>query len=120
MSLEADDINEWHFPKGTTWIIYIRGLHRQPEYWPLPDDFIPERWDRPDVNRDAFLRFGSGPRLCIGEHFAMMEMQVILESIVKHFDFELKTTIVKDKPLVTLRPDRAIMIQLHAEIGNEQ
>lgn len=112
VSLEADDINEWHFPKGTTWIIYIRGMHRQPEYWPLPDQFIPERWDRPDVQKDAFMPFGAGPRLCIGEHFAMMEMQVILESIVKRFDFELKTAVVKDKPLVTLRPDRPILIQL--------
>jgi cytochrome P450 len=112
VSLADDDINDWHFPKGTIWIIYIRGMHRQPEYWPLPDDFIPERWDRPDVQKDAFMPFGAGPRLCIGEHFAMMEMQVILESIVKCFDFELKTAVVKDKPLVTLRPDRPIMIQL--------
>lgn len=112
VSLEDDDINEWHFPKGTTWIIYLRGMHRQPEYWPLPDEFIPERWDRPDVNRDAFLPFGSGPRLCIGEHFAMMEMQVILGEIVSRFDFKLETEIVKEKPLVTLRPDRPVMIRV--------
>ena len=112
VSLEDDDINEWHFPKGTTWIIYIRGLHRHPEYWPLPDQFIPERWDRPDVNRDAFLPFGSGPRLCIGEHFAMMEMQVILVEIVRRFEIKLETPAVFEKPLVTLRPDRPVMISV--------
>ncbi|HJW28653.1 MAG TPA: cytochrome P450, partial [Saprospiraceae bacterium] len=68
ISLEDDQILDYTLPKGTVWIVYIRGIHRNPEYWPEADQFDPERWRNPEIRREAYMPFGAGPRLCIGEH----------------------------------------------------
>lgn len=112
ISLEEDQILDFKFPKGTLWVIYIRGIHRNPEYWKKPDEFIPDRWNDPELNKEAYLPFGAGPRLCIGEHFAMMEMQLILQTIVNTWNYKLISTDVVEKPLVTLRPAGEIYISI--------
>ena len=114
ISLEEDDVLEFSLPKDTVWILYIRGMHRLPDYWKDPDQFKPERWADQSLNREAYLPFGAGPRLCIGEHFAMMEMELILGEILRHWDYRLHTTNVIEKPLVTLRPEGEIKITLHS------
>ena len=110
ISLEEDEVNEFHLPKGTVWIIYIRGIHRHPEYWADPDEFLPDRWMDAALNKEAFMPFGAGPRLCIGEHFAMMEMQLILTEIINKWNFELISKSVSERPLITLRPEEEINI----------
>ncbi|MGB4847905.1 MAG: cytochrome P450, partial [Saprospiraceae bacterium] len=104
ISLEEDHVLDYTLPKGTTWVIYIRGMHRNPAYWDKPDEFIPDRWNDPNLNKEAYMAFGAGPRLCIGEHFAMMEMQLILTTIVNTWNIKLISKDVVEKPLVTLRP----------------
>ncbi|MEO7927264.1 MAG: cytochrome P450 [Saprospiraceae bacterium] len=112
VSLEEDQVGEFLLPKGTVWVIYIRGIHRNPAYWEKPDQFIPDRWSDPNLNKEAYMAFGAGPRLCIGEHFAMMEMQLILTTIVNTWDFTLISKKVAEKPLVTLRPGSEIYISI--------
>src|SRR4030095_2761356 len=72
VSQEEDQVLGFKMPKGTVWLIYIRGMHRHPEYWNQPDQFIPDRWNDPKLNREAYMPFGAGPRMCIGEHFAIV------------------------------------------------
>jgi cytochrome P450 len=112
ISLADDTVGEFQLPKGTVWIIYIRGMHRHPDYWKDPEAFLPDRWLDPAINKDAYMPFGAGPRLCIGEHFAMMEMQLILTEIVSKWNFTLHVEKVEEKPLVTLRPGSEILISL--------
>ncbi len=112
ISLKDDDVNGFRLPEGTVWIIYIRGMHRHPDYWVEPDQFIPDRWLDPVLNKEAYMPFGAGPRMCIGEHFAMMEMQLIMTEIVNRWDFTLHSEDVSEKPLITLRPASEIMISL--------
>jgi len=112
VSLEGDQVLDYKLPKGTIWVIYIRGMHRNPEYWDQPDQFIPNRWNDPNLNKEAYMPFGAGPRLCIGEHFAMMEMQLILTEIVNRWDYVLHSKNVVEKPLVTLRPGSEILITI--------
>ncbi|HEY3385692.1 MAG TPA: cytochrome P450 [Saprospiraceae bacterium] len=116
VSLEDDHILDYHIPKGTLWLLYIRGMHRHPDYWKEPDEFIPDRWNDPALNKEAYMPFGSGPRMCIGEHFAMMEMQLILTAIVNRFDFRLLSKTISEKPLVTLRPLEPVMISIHKNL----
>ncbi len=117
ISLEDDQVLDFKLPKGTVWIIYIRGMHRNPEYWDRPDQFIPDRWNDPNLNKEAYIPFGAGPRLCIGEHFAMMEMQLILTTIVNQWNFTLLSKDVVEKPLVTLRPGEEIWISIKSRIS---
>jgi len=112
ISLQEDQVLEYTLPKGTVWIIYIRGMHRNPAYWQRPDDFDPDRWEGEDLHREGYMPFGNGPRLCIGEHFAMMEMQLILTSIIQNWNFKLEVMEVAEKPLVTLRPASEVLISI--------
>ncbi|HUR31022.1 MAG TPA: cytochrome P450 [Saprospiraceae bacterium] len=114
ISLEDDGILGFNMPKGTVWIIYIRGMHRHPDYWKDPDRFLPDRWLNVELNKEAYMPFGAGPRMCIGEHFAMMEMQLIITAIINRWDIHLKNGDVGEKPLITLRPDNAINISVTA------
>jgi len=116
ISLQEDQVMDYILPKGTIWMIYIRGMHRNPAYWQQPDVFDPDRWKGEDLHREGYMPFGAGPRLCIGEHFAMMEMQMILTSIIKLWDFNLEVVEVEEKPLVTLRPATAVMISVKERI----
>jgi cytochrome P450 len=113
ISKSVDQVLDYTLPSETTWVIYIRGMHRNPQYWDQPDHFIPERWTNPDLNKEAYMPFGAGPRLCIGEHFAMMEMELIMSEILRLWNIELLVDVVHEKPLVTLRPQERVLISIH-------
>jgi cytochrome P450 len=68
-------------------------IQRNADYFPSPDEFIPERWisgsDRfHDVPKDAYRPFEKGPRDCIGQQLAMLEMKIILALTLRDFDFQ--------------------------------
>ncbi len=102
--------------KGTTFATYIYGVHRSPNLWEDPHAFRPERFS-PENKKDrhpfAYLPFGGGPRLCIGNHFAMMEMKLILAKMVNRYDVELiKDHPVNILPLLTLRPEKGVLMKV--------
>ncbi|UOU96914.1 cytochrome P450 [Chryseobacterium daecheongense] len=102
-ALENDSFQEYSWPKHTLIILYITGLHRNPRYWNDPNSFIPERFDDENAKNFAYYPFGAGPRLCIGEHFAMMEMVLIVRKFYKSFRFMSYQKELEKKALVTLR-----------------
>lgn len=100
------------FSKGETAVIFIYGLHHNPKFWDNPEAFDPDRF-LPENSKDraayAYLPFGGGPRLCIGNSFSMMEMQLAVAYLVQHFDFELENkSPVELWPMITLRPKTTI------------
>ncbi|MFV8754787.1 cytochrome P450 [Nannocystaceae bacterium ST9] len=78
-------------PKGARVALGPRAAHREAEHWPDPDRFDPERFLREADDRPAFswIPFGGGPRVCIGQHFAMLEMLVVLAMLLREFDWSL-------------------------------
>ncbi|MBB6370721.1 cytochrome P450 [Chryseobacterium shigense] len=105
-ALNDDQFKEYSWEKGTQIILYISGLHRNPQYWEHPDTFIPGRFDDENAKNLPYYPFGAGPRLCIGEHFAMMEMALIVRKFYKDFSFQSHQNTLRKKALVTLRPVR--------------
>jgi len=74
-------------PAGSEIIIGIFGVHRQPETFPNPDEFIPERHENGSrVAPFKMIPFSAGPRNCIGQKFAQLEMKMMLAKIVREYE----------------------------------
>ena len=86
--------------------------HRLPEYWERPDEFDPDRFEKSRADAQhpfAFFPFGKGRRICLGQHFAMMEMVLAISVVMQRVDLELVTENVKPKFVATLRPSELRM-----------
>jgi len=115
VALEDDEADGVPIPKGTTIIIYIYGAHRNPAVWDAPDRFDPDRFapkKRKEQPAFSYLPFGGGPRLCIGNNFAMMEMQLVLAQMLRRFDIEAPAgQKVTPLPLITMRPREGVRMK---------
>ena len=101
-AIEDDEIAGFHIPKGSGVIVSPYTLHRHPDYWDRPEEFLPERFEQRD--NPAYLPFGAGPRFCIGHEFALAEARVILPMILRRFDFKaVPGQLVEPEPAITLR-----------------
>ena len=97
-------------------------LHRDPRWWPRePEAFRPERFmaatgSAPDpILRGAYIPFGLGPRVCLGQHFAQLEMNVIAAMLLQRFRLETLTdTPPTPRLAVTLRPEGGVRLKLVA------
>jgi cytochrome P450 len=94
--------------RGSTAIIPIWALHHDERHFPDAECFMPERWTEDmeaALPRYAYLPFGGGPRICIGNAFAMMEARLLLMAIVQQYRLvHVAGHRVEPEPLVTLRP----------------
>ena len=108
VSIEEDEIGAVRIPANIMAIPYIYGAHHNPAIWEDPEVFNPDRFsagNRKKIPPYAYLPFGGGPRLCIGNNFAIMEMQLILAEMIRRYHFELLPgQDIQMKALVTLRP----------------
>ncbi|NUO47924.1 MAG: cytochrome P450, partial [Polyangiaceae bacterium] len=118
IALEEDEVLGFRIPKGTFIGISPWAMHRKPEYFPDPEKFNPRRFLEPDTSRPklAYLPFGGGPRTCIGNAFALTEMQILLPMIVRRASFErIPGTELKLDTSITLRPRNGLkMTMTHA------
>ncbi|XP_044147305.1 cytochrome P450 3A9-like [Bufo gargarizans] len=88
VSKQTVEINGLTIPKGTVCMIPAYVLHHDPEFWPKPEEFHPERFskeNRANHTPYTFLPFGDGPRNCIGMRFAMLSMKVAITAILQNF-----------------------------------
>jgi cytochrome P450 len=113
----ADDtIGGYHIPAGTIVMLSPYVVHRHPQFWSNPEGFEPERFlpERSEGRpRFAYFPFGGGPRLCIGNNFALMEAQLILAMVTQRFDLNLLPgRIPSPEPLVTLRPHGGVWVHI--------
>ncbi|MER6910094.1 cytochrome P450 [Streptomyces sp. NPDC000594] len=72
-------------PAGTVVAFSPYVVHRRPEFYPDPDAFDPDRWAGGPPDRTRYMPFGGGPRICIGERFALMESVLVLAAIVSRW-----------------------------------
>ncbi len=117
MVKEDTIIDNTPIKKGQNILLSIYAVHRDRRFWDDPESFKPERF-APELHkkRDKFtyIPFGAGPRMCIGNNFAIMEITMILAKLFHHFDFELTPgQTIEPDPLVTLRPKYGIKLDIN-------
>jgi cytochrome P450 len=111
------ELGGYRIPRGTTVILVPWVTHRDGRWFEDPLTFRPERWSgdlAKRLPRYAYFPFGGGPRLCIGNQFAMMEASLIVATVVPHYRFELRPEPpMVLRPVVTLRPAQGLAMKLH-------
>jgi cytochrome P450 len=107
------EVDGYFLKAGRLAIFSIFNLHHHVEFWPQPGQFDPERFLIPENRRFSFMPFGTGERVCIGSHFALLESQLLLSMIVQHYDLQLlNTDEVEIEMAVTLRPKGGIPVRI--------
>jgi len=117
-ALTAVEVGGFRFPRGAEFVMSPWVVHRDPKLFANPDTFDPDRW-RDDLAkrlpRFAYFPFGGGPRVCIGNRFAMMEAKLVLAGLLQRFRFEpAEDTRLELRPSVTLRPRGGLRLRLAA------
>lgn len=114
--MKEEKFGDYDLPKLCTYGIPVYIIHRSKSYWKDPEVFIPERFNEDNIGsipRFAYFPFGGGPRLCIGQMFAIYEMQIALFILWKHFNFELIPNYCLElEPLITLRTRQPIKMTI--------
>ena len=114
-ALNDCEIGDYHVPAGTQLLMSQWVVHRDSRYFDSPEEFLPERWT-PEFMRQlpkyAYFPFGGGPRVCIGQDFAMMEAMLVVATMLQRFKLVLvEGQVVEPQPVVLLRPKNGIKIR---------
>lgn len=110
MNLEADEFDGMPIKKETPLLFSCIEIHQHVDYWKEPTTFKPERFEgAPNQHSDYYFPFGAGPRMCIGNNFAMFEMQLALAALLKKFKIQPIHRDIEILPLITLRPKNAVL-----------
>ena len=111
VAIADDEFEGFTFPKNTIIIPFFFGLHRDKKLWTEELKFVPERFiiDTTVGKSKNYFPFGAGPRMCIGNNFAMAEMSFFIFSFLKKFQIGSTGQIPGMKALITLRPDKVLL-----------
>jgi len=115
-ALDEDEAVGYRIPKGQIIFLSIYNIHHDTGIWKDPQRFDPERFTPERVKarpRGVYMPFGLGPRMCIGNNFALMEIQLLIAMMVQRYDFELdENHLVEPEPMVTLRPKNGVKVRV--------
>ncbi|MEO8607866.1 MAG: cytochrome P450 [Chloroflexota bacterium] len=117
-AIEDVEIGEYFMPKGSQVNCVFYFAHHDPRWWDQPEEFRPERFSPENetaFNKRAYTPFGGGPRVCIGNSFAMMEARLLLATMAQHYSLSLAPgQKVAMNPMITLNPQGGLPMTLHA------
>ncbi|MEO5728680.1 MAG: cytochrome P450 [Byssovorax sp.] len=121
---EAVTLGGYAVPAGTVFFVCPYTLHRRPDLWPDPERFDPERFlpaGEAKRSRLAFLAFGAGPRICVGNHLAQMEGHLFLTLLAQRVQFSLVPgqTVVPNA-VTTLRAPSPLLLRVHLRDRREE
>jgi len=87
-SVEADEIRGKAIPPGSILFLCPYLTQRHADFWKSPAEFNPDHFEGgiPEKNKNAYFPFGMGPRQCIGKHFALMEVRMVLSQFLQRFE----------------------------------
>ena len=120
-AVSDDRVGDTEIPAGSTVIVYVYGAHHAPRYWETPESFDPERFIKGNEKLRTpftYLPFGGGPRVCIGNQYAMLQILMILSGLLRKYDFQLAPgQVIEARPMVILRPKHGIRMTFTESIA---
>ncbi len=115
-SLAEDEVGGYPIPAGVSVVLSPYVTHRHPDFWENPAGFDPERHTperRAARHRYAYFPFGAGPRLCIGEPFALMEARIVTAMVCRRYRLDLlPARLPEPGALFTLRPLNGVWVRI--------
>lgn len=116
--LKDDVIGGYRVPAGVNLLLSPFVTHRDPTWWENPEGFDPERFQPERVSgrpRFAYFPFGGGQRQCIGDHFALLETQLVLAMVLQRYRLSLLPgTALEPQAQLTLRPRGEVWVTIHS------
>ena len=113
-----DEICGYRLPANRLVMLNLAAAHRNPTFWEQPDTFDPERFSpqHPAEGKEhAYFPFGSGPHLCIGNSFALLEGQIILAMIAQRYRLRLQADqLIEPRMVLTVQPKSKILMMLES------
>jgi cytochrome P450 len=110
-------LDGYRVAKGTAVFLCVYTMHRRPDLYPQPETFAPERFSAENerrLPRHAYLPFGAGAHICLGGHFALMELHLVLATWLQRHGITLMPgQTIEPAPAFVLQPARAIMAITH-------
>lgn len=110
---------EFVLQKGDFIMVPVYSIQRDPQFFPNPTEFIPERFDDDNIRNIqpfTFLPFGDGPRVCVGQRFGMMEIRVGLVALISRYRFTLSDKMPKELEISpysgTLMPSGGVLLNI--------
>lgn len=91
-----------YFEKNTILLFPVLSLHKDPEYYPNPEKFDPDRFSSENggiksfIERGVFLPFGLGPRICPGSRFAITQSKIAIANLIKNFEVSVNPRTPKE------------------------
>jgi cytochrome P450 len=114
-------VGPWTLPKGDLIAFTPYVIQRDARWFDTPNAFKPERFlpGAPEIPRGAWIPFGTGPRVCIGQHFAMLEMGLIAAMLMQRFSLHWPEAAAwpEGDYAITLRPATPMRLQLKSRDG---
>ena len=114
--IEDTHLGGYTIPAGSLIGVSTYAMHRNPKFFPDPEVFDPERFTKEreaTIPKYAYLPFGGGPRVCIGNSFAMMETRLAIATILQRYKLTLEnTTPVTAEQQFTIRPKQRIIMHV--------
>jgi cytochrome P450 family 3 subfamily A len=100
-------------PKGTRIGLGIEAVHMNPQFWPNPKEFIPERFAADQKHAPfTYVPFSLKTRACLGKHFSLVEQKVFIVTLLQHFSWTLHSYNVEEHSSIILNKPKEMKVKL--------
>lgn len=113
---KATELGGYALPAGTEVLVSIYQTHHMPELYPDPEAFNPQRWETIEPSPYEYNPFSTGPRLCIGAGFAMMEIKLVLAMLLQRNRLQFLPQVRIDRRgVIVMAPRYGLPMMVHKQ-----